>query len=381
MIWDTIIVGAGPVGLSLAIQLGMEGKSILLLEKKPSTSKYSKAITVWPPTQEIFQEIGILQEIEKEAVHHHKIQLYDSDHTRPLLEFPLEELKNKTPFPRLLILPQYKTEAILKKQLEKIENVEIRFGAEVFSVISRPDEVEIRYRNKDSEQREFARFLVGSDGGNSTVREQLNMKMKGKTFPFKAGLADIKLRSTQNFHSPRLSTSEHLYISFYIGDNIWRIVFLKKESVQHTLGEKLETAVKLLFEEEKFEKIWESEFRLHSRIAEKFSHQNIVLAGDAAHLNSPVGGQGMNAGIIDSLSLKNALLKALKQDSDLPLKKYAEKRKKSVKKGVNRNTAFITSLLLRNHGNYAKFFFRTLKLILRLRWIRHKFLLKMTMLS
>lgn len=380
MRWDIIIAGAGPVGLSLAIQLGMEGKNVLLLEKNESLSKHSKAITIWPPTQEIFQKMEVISEFEKKAIHHPYIQLYDADNLKPLIEFQLQELGDITPFPQLLILPQNKTEEILRKRLEDFENITLRFDAEVFSAKNSKDTVEVRYRSANSEETEMARFLVGCDGGNSRIRDLLGISLKGKTFPFKAGLADIKLKSRQNFHSPRISTEEDLFIGFYIGDQTWRIIFLKKEAVQHKLGEKLDNAVELLFREKDFQKIWESEFHLHSRTAERFYKENIVLAGDAAHLNSPVGGQGMNAGIIDTRSLKEALVKSLKKNSNFPLKAYAEKRKKSIKKGVNKNTAYMTSLLLQNQGSYAKFLIKSLSLLLKIKLIRRKFLLKMTML-
>lgn len=381
MRWDVIIAGAGPVGLSLAIQLGMEGKTVLLLEKNKSLSKHSKAITIWPPTQEIFQKMDVLSEIEKEALHHPNIELYDADNLKPLIEFPLQQLRNSTAFPRLLILPQNKTEEILRKRLKDFENISLRFDAEVFATKNSDNEVEVKYRSSSSENSEITRFLIGCDGGNSKIRDLLDIPLKGKTFPFKAGLADIKLRSKQNFHSPRLSTAEELFIGFYIGDQTWRIIFLKKETIQHTIGEKLEKAVQLLFEEKDFCKIWESEFRFHSRAAESFGEKSIVLAGDAAHLNSPVGGQGMNAGVIDTKNLKIALLEALQNKSNTPIKIYAEKRKRSIKKGVNKNTGFMTSLLLQQKGNYAKFFIRSLKLLLKIPSIRRKFLLKMTMLS
>lgn len=381
MDWEVIIVGAGPVGLSLAIQLGKCGKRVLILEKENTTSEHSKAITVWPATQEILYKMDVLQEFQKEALHFKTIKLCDADQEKFLIEFPIKELKNDTPFPELLILPQYRTEKILRKNLEKYESVEIRFGTEVISVSDRENIVKLKYRKEGKEFEAAGKLLIGCDGANSFVRSALDIDLIGKTFPFTAGLADIKLKSDKRFHSPRFFSGDHLFIGFYIGDDLWRIIFLKEDSLNVSIGDKLKEIVQKLFGKEQFEKVWESEFRLHSRSAEKFQQGNIVLAGDAAHLNSPVGGQGMNAGIIDTSRLNEALLEALRQNSNDPLKQYAENRRNNIKKGVNRNTAFMTSLLLRKNGRYARTVIKTLSLLLKIGWIRHKFLRKMTLLS
>lgn len=381
MDWDVIIVGAGPVGLSLAGQLGKDGKKALILEKKPTTSKHSKAITVWPATQEILHKMDALQEFQKQALHFETIKLFDADKDDFLIEFPVKELKNETPFPELLILPQYRTEEILKENLEKYDSVKLEFEAEVFSINNRENSVNLSYQKNKSESEVSCRFLIGCDGGDSFVRESLNIELKGKTFPFKAALADIRLKTDKKFHSPRFSSGDHLYIGFYIGDDLWRIIFLKKRSVETSIGEKLEEIIEKLFGKENFEKIWESEFHLHSRTAEEFQLGNIILTGDAAHLNSPVGGQGMNAGIIDTSRLEEALLIALDSDNNEPLINYAKERRSAIKKGVNRNTAFMTSLLLRQNGRYARVVIKTLALLLKIGWIRHKFLRKMSLLS
>ncbi|AVR46000.1 hypothetical protein C7S20_12455 [Christiangramia fulva] len=378
---EVIIVGAGPVGLSLAVQLGKEGKRVLLLEKKPATSEHSKAITIWPATQEILHQMGALKEFKKQALHFEVVKLYDADNDNFIIQFPLKELQKETRFPELLILPQYRTEKILKENVENNKSVELQFNAEVFSIKDQKEKVKVSYRKNNEEFTVSGRFLIGCDGGNSFVRESLKIELKGKTFPFKAGLADIKLKTDKKFHSPRFSSGDHLFIAFYIGDDLWRIIFLKKHSVETRIGEKLEEIIQKLFGSENFEKIWESEFRLHSRTAEKLHFGNIVLAGDAAHLNSPVGGQGMNAGIIDTLRLKEALLKALNSNQSKPLTDYAEKRKKAIKNGVNKNTAFMTSLLLRQNGRYARLVIKSLALALKIGWIRHKFLRKMSLLS
>lgn len=378
---DVIIVGAGPVGLCLAKKLGQEGIKTLLLEKEESLSIQSKAITVWPVTQSILKNIGLLKTFEQESMAFDNLVLHDADTNKKLLKLPLKELADQTPHPQLLIIPQNKTEKLLRDSINSENNVELLLGAEAIAFEDLEKEVEVTYTQNREKHNTKARFLIGCDGAHSFVREELKLELEGKTFPFKAGLADVKLKSEKKYDFPRISNKNNTCIGFHIEDHIWRIIFIRRRDEDINVSDAIDQTMTQLFENESYETIWESNFNLHTRIATHFTVGNITLAGDAAHLNSPVGGQGMNAGIVDTKLLTLKISEALKTDSNSPLLEYAKIRREAINKGVNKNTGFITSLLLFKKGKFIKVFIRLINLLLKIQPIRHRFLMGVTMLS
>ncbi len=369
------------MGLTLTNFLSKKGIRVLLLEKNKSLSEHSKAITIWPPTQEIFAELGMLQEFEEKSLCYSKLTLHDADQNKPLISFPFEKMADKTPFPRLLILPQYKTEQILYNRLERAGNAKIRFKAEFEGFSQKDDCVITSYSFNGQKTNCKSKFLIGCDGAKSSVREKMGIALLGDTFPFKAALADIRLKTDKRYTSPRISTADNLQIAFHIDKDLWRLITLFTHTRKLSLSDRIKKSIPPLLGTVDHELIWQSEFNLHSRTAEKFAEGRVILAGDAAHLNSPVGGQGMNAGIIDILDLAPALIKSIEKKSIEPIHKYAEKRKESIKEGVNRNTRFITRILLYKKGRYAKTFIRILNHFLKIPFIQRQFLKQMMMLN
>lgn len=382
-VFDVLIVGAGPVGLALAKGLAQDGRSVLILEKKSCLSEHSKAATVWPGTQEVLNRLNVLSSFEDQSLIVKTLKLIDADSKQEstLLELPLLELKERTPFPRLLIIPQDQTERLLYDSLKQLENVQLRFSAEVKAIKDLGDRVEAEYSSLGIPASVRSRFLIGCDGAHSTVRQSLNLHLDGETYPIKAALADVELISPNTCSGFRISTKNQPYVGIEIGKNRWRLILLVKTEIDLDLKSATEQAVKELFGEVAFKTLWQSEFKLHRRTASQFSKGNIVLAGDAAHLNSPLGGQGMNAGIQDTETLRRSLETAFKENSNCPLQSYSEQRRASVLSGVNRNTGLMTSFLLLDNGKFLKFFLKALSLILKVPWIRQRFLLNLAMLS
>lgn len=142
------------------------------------------------------------------------------------------------------------------------------------------------------------RFFVGCDGGHSTVRERLGLQLEGITYRLRAALADVSFNADDGWHSPRLSTSGVLCVGIRIdeqspgGDTrgLWRLILPYLADETPLLDQRLERAVHQLFGPRGYEVAWKSGFSLRQRICPRFVAGNVVLAGDAAHLNSPVGG-------------------------------------------------------------------------------------------
>jgi 3-(3-hydroxy-phenyl)propionate hydroxylase len=380
-LYDIIIVGAGPVGLSMGISLAQKGKKVLVLEKKASTAEHSRAPSVWPKTQEILAELGVIHHFQRAAIEVPVMNIFDADKSRELLQIPIKELGDSTPFPQLLLLPQSKTEEILLKRLQQFPSVTIMFSAEVAGVVQEKEKVIVTAKHEDAEKQFSAKFVVGADGARSTVREQMQIDFPGTTYAFKAALADIKFSEEMKIPFPRLTTKECPAIGIKISENLWRIIMPFSDRDKMELQERIKRSVNNLFYEPEWKMVWKSEFSLYRRLASTFSKGRVVLAGDAAHLNSPVGGQGMNAGIQDIPLLTDTIMDALSKNSSEPLKAYSNKRRKEIEKGVNRFTDILTRILLKSNGKMIKPVFRLLNSIMWFTPLRRRFLKKIAMIS
>lgn len=378
--WEVIIVGAGPVGLALAKGLGRDGRRVLVLESEDALSEHSKALTLWPGSQEVLDRLGLMPCFERNSLVLGALSLHDADRRdRILLHLPLHELRYETSFPRLLVLPQSRTERLLYESLAEEPSVTVRFSAEAVALVDSPAGARIEYASDGERSAATARFVVGCDGAHSFVRDQLEFGLEGATFPFRAGLADVRIPASDGLPGPRLSTRLRPCVGIPLGTDLWRVIIVLDQAAR--LDEAaIKAAVRNLFGSVTYELLWQSDFRLHRRTADQFARGNAVLAGDAAHLNSPVGGQGMNAGIQDSEILRAAIGRALREDSCAAIAEYASARKATIQHGVNRNTGRLTSLLFLRRGKYFKHVVRGLDRLLRVAPIRRRFLRGVAML-
>jgi 2-polyprenyl-6-methoxyphenol hydroxylase-like FAD-dependent oxidoreductase len=379
---DVIIVGAGPVGLALAKGLALDGRRVLVLEKKPGLSQHSKALTLWAGTQDVVERLGLLQEFEKRSLCRDDLQLWDADGHRALAHLPLFELAGETKHARLLLLPQNVTEEVLFEGLAREKSATTIFDANVTSLIDEGSRVSVKYVKDGEEHTVHGRFAIGCDGAHSAVRAALGFHLEGETYSIKAGLADVELGDlTKEYEYPRFSTKDGLAFAIKASPTMWRLIFIDKVTRAWDLDRLTKEAVANIFDQTNYKLIWASEFRLHRRTSEAFAKGNMVLAGDAAHLNSPIGGQGMNSGIRDTEPLREALRRAFEQNSNAPLNEYAVKRKAEVEHGVNRYTGFMTSLLFSGGGRHVKDVVRALGVGFKLPAIRHAFLRRAMMIS
>jgi 3-(3-hydroxy-phenyl)propionate hydroxylase len=381
-IYDVIIVGAGPVGLSLGIYLAKMGFSLLVLEKNHSTAEHSRAPSVWPKTQEVLAQLGVIDAFLKGAIQVPEMKIWDADNDRIIFKAPFFELKAITPYPLLLIIPQSNIEKILLRELQEHTLAEIRFLSEVTAVSQSEKDVTVTYSENAVEKQAFARIVAGADGAHSTVRDNLNASFSGKTYPVKAALADVILHNIPDNYPFRISTKDVPAIGIRMKGEVWRIILPVMGRKAVSLSERVEQAVKNLFGRCEWEPVWESDFSIHNKISSSFSEGRVVLAGDAAHLNSPVGGQGMNAGIQDISRLGKAIAESLESGNSSPLCIYSEKRRREIRKGVNKFTDALTQVMLvYGKGKLIKPVFRIARFLMRFKPIRIQFLKRMTMLS
>lgn len=381
---EAVIVGAGPVGLALALGLARAGWRVLVLEKDPTTAEHSRAPAIWPGTQEILAGLGVIDRFLARGIALPEVALRNAESGRVALSLPIRELADETPFPQLLILPQSETERLLHEALGDEPTAEVLFGAEVVQAAQDDEGVDVTYRREGEERTVRAPFAVGCDGAHSRMREAIGASLEGGQYGVQAALADVVLADDRELPFPRYSSRDGLAVAIRIGARLWRLI-LPYAPHETPLEARIERAVARLFPHAPstggYETVWQSEFRLHNRVSDRFARGRIALAGDAAHLNSPVGGEGMNAGIQDAAALIALLPRALDAGDPVLLATYARERREAVREGVNPFTDRLTRVLLFRRGRWVTPILLAANRILRIRPLRRKLLRSLAMLD
>lgn len=318
---DVLIVGAGPTGLALGIELQRLGLSSRLIEKNPEPARHSQAIVVQARTLEQFERYGIAETAIERGRKLLRASLV-SEH-RTIVTFPFERIPGRYPF--VLFLPQNETERLLIEHLESIGG-RVERGTELRSFTDTGDAVEAELAGPEGSETVRARWLVGCDGAHSTVRNLTRVPFVGETVGLSFFLGDLELAGPD-------VPGDELRIYLHRGD----VVFIGR------LGRYTHRVIVALHEEQGRDQervptvedfrsaiarnagagitvirsMWMTPFHINQRKATHYRIGRVFLAGDASHIHSPVAGQGMNTGIQDvaNLAWKLAAVRAGAPDS------------------------------------------------------------------
>ena len=325
-----IVLGAGPVGLTLAYRLAELGAQVTVLESEPAVSRQLRASTFHPPTLDFFSPSGITGVLIKHGriTPTWQIRLHE---TTEHVTFDLSVLADETAHPYRLQCEQGVLSEELERRLLKHSSVTIRRGTAVQAVGQSAESVWAQLQGSD--ERLEAAYLVGCDGAHSLVRKAIGANFEGNIYP------DMTLLATTPFDfgklMPDLAGVNYIWqdsgtYSLLHLPHIWR-VSLHPESDQslETEADPVRIARRLdaLFPEAgPFEVTEVRPYRVHKRLASKWRHKRMLIAGDAAHLNNPKGGMGMNGGIHDAFCLADLLIKRLGGAPDVVLDDYERQR-------------------------------------------------------
>lgn len=345
---DVLIAGAGPVGLFLACELRRMGRTCIVLERNAGTSTHSKALAIMPKTVQLFEDAGIAGEFLASV---NRIRLLRFDTPRRSVRVSFANVR--TPFPFVSILPQWETEALLAARLRALGG-EVRYGEALEAVEAHEDGVRARVASAHGSYSVQASYAAGCDGVRSTVRECANIAFGGISYRQQALLADVRVRTDMPPDEAFVHVDRRgLLTLFPISAEVRRIVIVAPQETlsgdpsAEWLQSRLERCSLAGTRIE--EVMWASLFRVHRRLASRMRAGRILLAGDAAHAHSPVGGQGMNTGLHDAWSLAKALCRAL-DGQEGALETY-ERERLAVAREVVRRTDFLTRALA--HPNPA----------------------------
>jgi 2-polyprenyl-6-methoxyphenol hydroxylase-like FAD-dependent oxidoreductase len=316
---QVLVVGAGPTGLALALWLTRMGVAVRIVDKASGPSRASRALGVQPRTLELHRQVGIADAVMRGGVKVAGVNLWVNGHR--VARVPLEQIDSRlTPYQSIVMLPQDEHEAVLIRALAAL-GVEVQRRTELAGFEQAEDGVRATLVAPDgSEEVCEAAFLAGCDGARSIVRETLRIDFPGGTYSRLFYVADVETTGRCIDHDihVELDEAELLAVFPLKGDNRLRLVGTLpadatrdgREPSFEDVGERAIDHLHLTVSTVH----WFSTYRVHHRVAAAFRDRRAFLLGDAGHLHSPVGAQGMNTGIGDAVNLAWKLAAVLNDD-------------------------------------------------------------------
>ncbi|GAB3891171.1 FAD-dependent monooxygenase [Spirosoma agri] len=318
-----LLVGAGPTGLALACQLTRLGVDFILIDAGAGITPYSKAIGVQARTLEIYDQIGLADPLIEKGIIAEKAKLIEGGEVRGTIELATIG-QGQSPHPFLLLVEQNQHEQLLYTFLEEHGNsVQWQTTLKEFSQTDQQVTAHV-VTNGGDEQIITATYMVGCDGAHSVVRRGLGLSFAGSTMERLFYVADVVIDWQYDHNSVMICLAKATLAAFFPlpGTNRYRIVGTFPEGDQHeagdivyqTIEQQLKTDTKLALDITQVN--WFSTYKVHSRRVSAFSEGRCFVAGDAAHIHTPAGAQGMNTGIQDGYNLAWKLALVLKHQAN-----------------------------------------------------------------
>jgi 2-polyprenyl-6-methoxyphenol hydroxylase-like FAD-dependent oxidoreductase len=308
---DVLIVGAGPTGLTLAIALARAGIRAIVVDRLERSQNTSRAAVIHAHTLDVLDTLGVAQRLVQDGLRLARFSVRDRDSMLARLDF--DWLPSR--FACLLMLPQDRTEAILTDALAEARGA-VRWGTSVEALRETTDGVEATVASAAGRETLRARYVVGADGMHSVVRDAAGIGFSGHAYEQSFVLADVEMdwplgrEEVMLFFSPE----GPVVVAPLPGDR-YRIV----ASLDNAPAQPDAAGVQRILEARgpasgwiRVKAVhWSSRFRLHHRVADHYRRGRLFLVGDAAHVHSPAGGQGMNTGLVDAVVLGKLLPEVL----------------------------------------------------------------------
>ncbi|MDA8677733.1 FAD-dependent monooxygenase [Luminiphilus sp.] len=339
------IIGAGPSGLTLAWWLVEQGVSVTVLERETAIPRDMRASTFHPATLDLLTESGLAATlIERGTVVPQWQYLIHESGERAV--FDMAHLSEVTAHPFRLQCEQFQLTELLAEKLAKQPLCELRLGATLQSVIPGESQVTVQYQSAGEDSVNVCDWLIAADGASSQVRKSLGLDFDGQTFP----KTSITLVLEYPFEDdiPNLLGVNYVWLpdrhySLMRLRNTWRLTYSPEQDqdIESALSDAVaQTHIARVSPRASGTAILtRNYYTLHQRCLARFCHGRTLFIGDAAHLNSPAGGMGMNSGIHDARSLADHLVPVIKGDDPLLLERYDRRRRTIAQEEVQRLSA------------------------------------------
>jgi 3-(3-hydroxy-phenyl)propionate hydroxylase len=333
---EVVVAGGGPVGMTAALALARRGVPVALFEAQPQVSTESRASTFHPPTLEMLDDLGVAEDLQAIGLRASRFQYRDRE-TGVVAEFDLGLLADETRFPFRLQCEQSVLTPIALRHLQEIDGAEVRFGHRVVRAVPADDgSVVLDIETPYGPMQLAAPWVIGCDGAHSAVRAGLGLEFSGVTYPDRylvvsTGL-DLREVLPDIAYVNYVSDPDGWFVLLRTHKE-WRALFpvgLDEPDEQLTDPEFVEQLMQGIGRrEERYPVSHVTLYKVHQRVAESFRSGRILLAGDAAHINNPLGGMGMNSGIHDAYLLAQALTDVYQgRAPDSVLDAWAEQRRR-----------------------------------------------------
>lgn len=331
-----IIAGGGPVGLMAALILGRGGIDVTVFDKGDIVHQEPRAATIHPATLDLLDDYGVYERIEPLGIICPIVNYYDQHEL--LASFDHGVLAGETRHPWVLQCEQDKLSRMLFAMARELPNVDIRSETEVLGCTQSSDSVEIEFKTTTGQpERLKGRYLIGADGARSIVRKLNKIEFEGFTYSERFMIIGTSFDfatagyAYRNYISDPVEWYNLFKISWKGPPGVYRLVVpgsldeIEPDRVLETCQRKLQ---RFYPRSEPYDIVLHDSYVVSQRVAATFRNERVILAGDSAHLNSPIGAMGMNSGIHDAVNLATNLLRVLRGEEDEgALDRYVRQRR------------------------------------------------------
>jgi 3-(3-hydroxy-phenyl)propionate hydroxylase len=337
-----IVIGAGPVGLCLSLALSQQGIPVCLIEALGDHNfleQVPRAGTNHPATLELFERIGLYDKLEPRGIIAPLFHYWDRHESKLVAEFDHAHLKDDTRFPYVLQCERIKIVEEALKLVKAHPGIELRLSTEFMAFSQTADGVTVKVTNPTGESEAIAgSYLVSAEGARSIVRKDLDIEFEGFTYPDRTLNIEVAYDFRQHGYTERNYISdpdEWSNLFHWKGPpDRWRVHFPTAPDADETAltqPDALQARLQRFLPIGKgFNIVGSNLYVVHQRVAKKFRAGRAILAGDSAHVNSPIGAMGMNSGIHDAFNLAEKLVSILRGEADADILDRYERQRRHV---------------------------------------------------
>ena len=321
-----LIAGGGPVGVIMALALARQNIAVHLLEAEAQVNHSPRAATTHAATLEMLDDLGLFDEVARRGLIEPKFRIWDRAARELIVEFDFGVLRNDTRFPYVIQCEQHKLAHMTIERLRSHPHARVEFSARVTAVEQFDDGVEVVVDTASGARKLAGSYLIGADGGRSTVRKALDIEFEGYTHPEHF----LVLTTTFSFDTEYAQCSRNYFsdpeewcalfkVTGDDGTGLWRVLFptrLNETDEQAMDKESVQGRLQRFFPKRgPYPVVHRNMYNVHQRVAASFNRGRVFLAGDAAHVNNPLGGLGLNFGIHDAVELSILLGRVMRHEA------------------------------------------------------------------